>query len=98
MTSDAMKQSHTSWTVQTHTDSTWDTGLQVSLTSSGYPARMAENQAVGTMLFRDCDEHVEDGTYMVRWDGDGVLECTLNVVATRRGTGWMVSLSISSSH
>jgi len=86
---DVMKTSHTSWTAQTHTDSTWNTNDEISLRKDGYPASLLVDQAVGTMMLRDLDEHAEDGEYMVRWDGDGVLKCSLNVISIRRGPGWM---------
>jgi hypothetical protein len=86
---DVMKTSQTTWIPQTHTDGTWNTNDEVLLRKDGYPASLLVNQAVGTMMLRDLDENAEDGEYMVRWDGDGVLRCSLNVLSIRRGPGWM---------
>jgi hypothetical protein len=86
---DVMKTSHADWTPQTHTDSTWNTGESVALRSDGYPESLGVDEAVGTMMLRDLDENAEDGSYVVRWDGDGVLECSLNVKSIVRGAGFM---------
>jgi len=86
---DVMKTSHADWTPQTHTDYTWNTGESVALRSDGYAKSLGVDQAVGTMMLRYLDENAEDGTYVVRWDGGGVLECSLNVKSIVRGAGFM---------
>lgn len=84
-----MKTSHADWTPQTHTDYTWDTDAVIPLGPEGYPLALGVNDAVGTLMFRDLEENAEDGTYIVRWDGDGVLSCGLNLVSITRAAGVM---------
>ena len=62
---DVMKASYASWTPQTHTDSTWDTGANVMLQDDGYPAFLEADQAVGSMMLRDLEENAEDGAILL---------------------------------
>jgi hypothetical protein len=84
---DVMKTSHENWTPQRHTDFTWDTGFAVPLRDDGYPTELGRDQKVGVMMLRDLEQNGEDGVYVVRWDGDGVVDCGLNVVNWLRAPG-----------
>jgi hypothetical protein len=81
---DVMKSSSSTWISQHFTDYTWSTGETLHTAGTDYPARLGPNQAVGVMMLRDLMENAEDGVYTVRWDGDGIVLCSLEAVAIVR--------------
>ena len=85
-----MMKSASEWIPQTHSSYTWDTGETIEFGSNdGYPLELGVDQAAGTLMLRDVEKHAEDGVYVVRWDGDGVLSCSLNIKSTVRFAGRM---------
>jgi hypothetical protein len=56
-----------------YTSFVWDTGVPVAVNADGYITSLATNQRVGTMHLRDLMAHGVSGTYVVLYDGDGVV-------------------------
>lgn len=89
---DVMKSS-SSWIAQhiAAGDFTWSTEEYLPGTEDGdYPTSLGRNQGAGVMMLRDLAENAENGDYVVRWDGDGILICSLDVVLIVRSPGKMV--------
>jgi hypothetical protein len=61
---------------------------QVPLDSNGYPTYLPPGISVGTLIARDVFTHYDDGTYVVLYDGDGILTFGMyDVVGVRYGIG-----------
>ncbi|KAA0164185.1 hypothetical protein FNF31_02421 [Cafeteria roenbergensis] len=67
-------------------DGAWENAWPLNLTSAGELAALAPLQAAGTMLLRDLGGHYEPGTYVVLYDGDGVVVPQMDDVQTVRRT------------
>ena len=69
----------------------WSSGndyqSQVPLDANGYPTYLPPGIAVGTLMARDLKTHYDNGTYVVLYDGDGILTFGLDVKAARYGIG-----------
>ena len=70
----------------------WDSGIafknQVPLDSNGYPTYLPPGIQVGTLMARDVYTHYDNGTYVVLYDGDGILQFGMyDVLAVRYGIG-----------
>lgn len=70
----------------------WSSGdaykSQVPLDSNGYPTYLPPGIAVGTLMARDVNTHYDNGTYVILYDGDGVLTFGMfDVLAVRYGIG-----------
>jgi hypothetical protein len=60
----------------------------VPLDSNGYPTYLPPGITVGTLMARDVNTHYDNGTYVVLYDGDGVLIFGMSdVLAVRYGIG-----------
>lgn len=74
-------------------DTEWDENFPVDLGPHGYPLRLNPNELVQSLVMRDLEQAgIIDGIFVVRWDGDGVLNCEGLDVETGgvfRGTGFM---------
>lgn len=70
----------------------WSSGSayqdQVPLDSNGYPTYLPPGITVGTLIARDVKTHYDNGTYIVLYDGDGILTFgMIDVLAVRYGIG-----------
>jgi len=70
----------------------WSSGdaykSQVPLDSNGYPTYLPPGITVGTLMSRDVVTHYDKGTYVILYDGDGILSFGMyDVVAVRYGIG-----------
>jgi len=70
----------------------WSSGAaysnQVPLDSNGYPTYLPPGIQVGTLMARDVLTHYDNGTYVILYDGDGILTFGMyDVVAVRYGVG-----------
>jgi hypothetical protein len=70
----------------------WNSGIafkgQVPLDSNGYPTYLPPGISVGTLIARDVYTHYDNGTYVVLYDGDGILQFGMfDVLAVRYGVG-----------
>lgn len=70
----------------------WSSGSayqnQVPLDSNGYPTYLPPGITVGTLIARDVFTHYDNGTYVVLYDGDGILQFGMyDVPAVRYGIG-----------
>jgi hypothetical protein len=79
----------------------WSSGAayqsQVPLDSNGYPTYLPPGIQVGTLMARDVYTHYDNGTYVVLYDGDGVLQFGMfDVLAVRYGIG-RVEIDVSPS-
>ena len=52
--------------------------------TDGYPATLAINERVSTLMARDVEKHVPDGWYTVYYDGQGTLDFAADVKIVRR--------------
>ncbi len=95
---DAFKSSR-EWVTQNFGgNSPWDTGQlsQVPLRADEYPSQLPLNLNVGSLMLRDLRGHYEAGTYVVLYDGDGVLTFTMDdVVSVNRVRPGRVELQIT---
>jgi hypothetical protein len=71
--------SNQGWLAQDFQGSAWDTGQQLNI-SKGYPASLAPNTKAGRMMVRDLQRHGVSGVYIILWDGDGVITCSMQDV------------------
>ncbi|KAG2452608.1 hypothetical protein HYH02_002845 [Chlamydomonas schloesseri] len=86
---DAWKASR-AWISQNFVDYTWSTGTAQELISRrdgpfgpaayGYPARLAPNQKVSSIMTRDLEGHAPGGWYTVLYEGKGVIAFSLSDV------------------
>jgi len=70
----------------------WSSGAaysnQVPLDQNGYPTYLPPGIQVGTLMARDVLTHYDNGTYVILYDGDGILTFGMyDVVAVRYGVG-----------
>lgn len=70
----------------------WSSGSayqnQVPLDANGYPTYLPPGIAVGTLMARDVNTHYDKGTYVILYDGDGILTFGMfDVQAVRYGIG-----------
>ena len=57
-------------------------------TALGYPVEIAANQVLGAMMLRDLEQHFPETKFVCLYDGDGILDFTMDDVrAVRRGVG-----------
>jgi hypothetical protein len=76
------------WESQEFPSSTWNTGARLDVRPDGYLRSLGPNQMAGSMMVRDLGGHYPRGTYVVLYDGDGILHFSMSdVVAYRRGVG-----------
>jgi hypothetical protein len=76
------------WVSQEFTSYVWSTGIPITLNANGYPAQLLPNQKILSMMLRDLDAHGISGTYIVLYDGDGILTPSMqDIVAFRRFVG-----------
>jgi hypothetical protein len=66
----------------------WSSGSayqsQVPLDSNGYPTYLPPGISVGTLMARDVQTHYDSGTYIILYEGDGILTFGLYDVKTVR--------------
>lgn len=70
----------------------WSSGSaykdQVPLDNDGYPTYLPPGISVGTLMARDVETHYDNGTYIILYEGDGILTFGMyDVVATRYSIG-----------
>jgi len=62
----------------------WGNTTGVSLLKNDYPATLEVNQKAGSILIRDLQGHIPEGTYTLMYDGDGMVDCgTFDVAEIR---------------
>ncbi len=61
------------WIPQLVTGGPWNTGATFPARTDGYPASLAQGQAVATLLLSGVAQY-PGGPYVVLWDGDGDIE------------------------
>jgi hypothetical protein len=70
----------------------WSSGnayqSQITFDSEGYPTYLPPGAAVGTLMARDVKTHYDNGTYVVLYDGEGILTFGMfDVPSVRYGIG-----------
>jgi hypothetical protein len=71
------------WIPQLVTGGPWNTGQPFPQRADGYPASLANNQAVATLLMSGVSRY-PGGVYVVLWDGDGDVEVRWDANERRR--------------
>ncbi|CAK9041041.1 unnamed protein product [Durusdinium trenchii] len=72
------------WIAQELTSYDWNTGTELDLRSDGYPARLELNQVATLLTVRDVERHYVGGWYTVIYDGEGILDFSMDVTCVHR--------------
>ncbi|CAJ1378460.1 unnamed protein product [Effrenium voratum] len=72
------------WIANEFTSYTWSTGTELELRGDGYPARLKVNQKAEVLTIRDIERHYVDGWYTVLYDGEGILDFSMDVTCVHR--------------
>jgi hypothetical protein len=80
-------KSSRAWISQGFFNSPWSTGTPQDLRPDGYPASLSPNQKLGAMMMRDLHGHMRSGTFVCLYDGDGILQFSMDVYAVKRSVG-----------
>lgn len=72
------------WVAQEFTSYTWNTDTELNVTDDGYLGSLKPNQLAGSMMVRDLQGHYPAGTYIVLYDGDGIIHLSMDDVVTYR--------------
>lgn len=72
------------WNVQEFTSYSWGTGAEVEFRADGYPAYLNVNQKVTVLTLRSIERHYTDGWYTVLYDGEGILDFSLDITSVHR--------------
>jgi len=72
------------WVAQELTSYAWNTGTDLDLRSDGYPARLKLNQVATLLTVRDVERHYVGGWYTVLYDGEGILDFSMDVTSVHR--------------
>ena len=75
------------WISQDFTLTAWNTGTKQNLLKSGYPSSLLTNQKLGTMMVRDLQGHMRSGTFVCLYDGDGIINFSMDIISIKRDVG-----------
>eukprot|EP01041_Mallomonas_annulata_P002765 gene2765-5448_t len=80
---------HTSraWISQDFIASAWSTNTQQNLQRNGYPKYLLPTQMLGSMMMRDLKNHMRSGTFICLYDGDGIINFSMDVIKIIRNIG-----------
>uniref|UniRef100_A0A383V938 EGF-like domain-containing protein n=1 Tax=Tetradesmus obliquus TaxID=3088 RepID=A0A383V938_TETOB len=62
----------------------WGNFSGVAADSSGWVGQLGDNMKAGTMMIRDLQGHIPAGTYTILFDGEGVIDCSMDIDVMRQ--------------
>lgn len=69
----------------------------VDTDASGWVRRLSPFQMAGTMMIRDLQGHVPGGTYLVTYEGEGIIDFSMDVAQTRQISAGLVEVDLTPS-
>lgn len=76
------------WISQSFTFGTpWSMSTPQALLPNGYPQSLVPTQKLSTIMARDVHGHMRAGKFVCLYDGDGILNFGMDVIAYKRGVG-----------
>lgn len=83
-----ISKSSRDWISQDFTSYVWNRNTEQFVDSrTNYPTKLLRNQKLGSMMIRDLKGHIPRGVYVCRYDGDGIISFSMDVVNVTRSVG-----------
>ncbi|WIA31087.1 hypothetical protein OEZ86_001114 [Tetradesmus obliquus] len=75
----------------------WGNFSGVAADGSGWVSQLGDNMKAGTMMIRDLQGHIPAGTYTILYDGEGVIDCSMDIDVIRQLEAGLLKVDLKPS-